>query len=96
MNLIHLFQPMKCGHLKCLEPDYVVRKKDISIRKTEFNSNQKKVYDILKQNGDLSLQQVADKCGLSLSGVKKICSMLQENGFVERIGSKRDGHWVVK
>jgi predicted HTH transcriptional regulator len=78
------------------EPDYVVRKKDLSIRKTELNSNQKKVYDLLKQNGDLSLQQVADECRLSLSGVKKICSMLQKNGFVERIGSKRDGHWVVK
>ncbi|MCI1726889.1 MAG: flavin reductase [Lachnospiraceae bacterium] len=40
------------------EPDYVVRKKDLSIRKTELNFNQKKVYDILKQNEGLSLQQV--------------------------------------
>jgi predicted HTH transcriptional regulator len=77
-------------------PDYVMRRNDLSVRKTDLNSNQKKVYETLKLDGNLSLQEVADKCGLSLSGVKKICSMLQKYGFVERIGSKRDGHWAVK
>ena len=40
--------------------------------------NQKKVYDALADDGSLSLQAVADHTGLSIGGVKKICSKLQD------------------
>ena len=43
-----------------------------------------------------TLQDAASDCGLSLAGVKKICSKLQEIGALVREGSKRDGRWVVK
>ena len=78
------------------EPDYVVRRKNTLQRKKGLSENQKKVYEIMKKDGHLSLQEIADKCGLSLGGVKKICGVLQTYGVVERKGSKRDGYWVVK
>ena len=58
--------------------------------------NQKKVYDALADDGSLSLQAVADHTGLSIGGVKKICSTLQDYGILERSGSKRDGIWITK
>lgn len=57
---------------------------------------QKKVYDVLAENGNLSLEEVAEMTSLSLSGVKKICSKLQKYGVLERKGSKRNGAWMVK
>ena len=58
--------------------------------------NQKKVYDALADDGSLSLQAVADHTGLSIGGVKKICSKLQDYGILEKSGSKRDGIWITK
>lgn len=78
------------------EPDYVTRRKNLLVKKKGLSDNQKKVYSILKDNGHLSLQEVADKCGLSLGGVKKICAVLQDYGIIKRVGSKRDGFWAAK
>ena len=40
--------------------------------------------------------EAASGCELSLGGVKKICSKLQDIGVLGRGGSKRDGRWIVK
>ncbi len=78
------------------EPDYVAHRKNLSQIKTELNKNHKQVYDILKEDGCLTLQEVAERCGLSLGGVKKICSSLRNKGLLERKGSKKEGYWIVK
>lgn len=78
------------------EPDYVFQRKRKSAGVERLSNNQRKVYDLLKSNGYLSQQEVADRCGLSLAGVKKIYAVLQENDLMERIGSKRNGHWIIK
>ncbi len=76
-------------------PEVAIRK-GIAIQKKKLTSGQKQVYDALAADGRLSLQQVADQTGLSLGGVKKICSKLQECGLLERKGSRRDGIWSTK
>ncbi len=76
-------------------PEVEIRKA-IILKKHGLTDNQKKVYEALRQDGSLSLQTVAEQTGLSFSGVKKICSKLQEYGILERNGSKRDGIWLVK
>ena len=50
----------------------------------------------MKNNPMATLQEAASGCELSLGGVKKICSKLQEIGVLGREGSKRDGRWIVK
>lgn len=75
--------------------DVRVRKERTLIQKG-LTTNQQKVYDTLKEDGNLSLQEVSDKTGITLSGVKKICSKLQQYGIIERIGSKRNGVWITK
>ena len=71
------------------------RKNRVSLRKG-LTKNQKQVLDYLKNNPMATLQETASGCELSLGGVKKICSKLQEIGVLEREGSKRDGRWIVK
>ena len=74
----------------------VIRRKTIALHKKGLTVNQKKVYDLLSNNGSLTFQDIADNTALSLSGVKKICSLLQDYGLLERSGSRRDGLWITK
>ena len=79
-----------------LDRPEVSARKSIILQKKGLTVNQKKVYDVLAKDGSLTLQKVADRTGLSISGVKKICSKLQEYGIITRSGSKRDGIWIAK
>lgn len=74
----------------------VLARKSLVLIKRSLTVNQKKVYDILSDDGNLSIEEVAEKAEISLSGAKKICAKLQEYGILERKGSKRDGFWLVK
>lgn len=64
--------------------------------KNSLTDNQIHVYEYMSSNIVGNLQEVADATGLSLGGVKKICSKLQEFGLLKRKGSKRDGVWVTR
>ena len=78
------------------ERSEVSSRKAVLLRRKGLTANQKRVYELLKYDGSMSLQEVADRTELSLSGVKKICAALQEYGILERSGSRRDGRWVTK
>ncbi len=78
------------------ERDEVVARKRSELNRRGLNENQRKVYEALKGNGRLSLREVSEKIGISVGGVKKISHTLQEMGLLERVGSKRDGYWMVK
>lgn len=75
--------------------EVVNRKRKIQI-KNRLTDNQKLVLEILSKDGSLTLKEVSEKTGVSISGIKKICAKLQEDEFLERVGSKRDGRWIVK
>jgi len=77
------------------ERDDVSKRKKITKQEKTLTKNQKSVYNILSEDGDKSLQDVADEAKLSLAGVKKICLKLQEYGVLKRIGSKKSGSWIV-
>lgn len=74
----------------------VITRKEMILLKKGLTDNQQKVYDALKKDGNLSLEEIAKQTGLSVGGVKKICQKLQEYGILDRNGSKRDGVWIVK
>ncbi len=61
-----------------------------------LTKNKDQVMDYLKTHPMANLQEAASGCELSLGGVKKICSKLQEIGVLGREDSKRDGRWIVK
>lgn len=78
------------------EPDFVTFRKNQENKLLELTSNQRLVYDCLKNNPNYKLSDVSQSLNLSLTGVKNIILKLQELELVERIGSKRDGKWLVK
>ena len=74
----------------------VTARKGILLQKKGLTESQRVVYDALADDGRRSLQEGANRTGLSFGGVKKICAKLQEYGILERRGSKRDGIWITK
>lgn len=71
-------------------PEVTARKRNRFFQ-YEMSDKQMQVYSMLKENGRLSLNSIAEKTGLSIIGVKKICSKLKGLGILERIGSSRNG-----
>jgi len=74
----------------------VVARKSKEKAREKFTKNQSDVLVFLKENPHSSLQEAADALSLSLPGVKKIMAKLQTLEFITRVGSKRDGYWLVK
>lgn len=78
------------------EPHDVIRR--IALEKSEdtLTDKQKKLLDLLKENGNYTQKELSEKSGLSLAGVKKIMLKLQKMELISRVGSKKNGHWSVK
>ncbi len=53
------------------------------------------IMEILRNNPNITLQEVADKIGKSLRTVKLALKSLQERGLVKRVGGKKNGTWNV-
>lgn len=60
------------------------------------NKSAQKVLMLLYENGNLTRDELSERTGLSLGGIKKIINSLRENGLIERVGSNKTGHWKVK
>lgn len=54
-----------------------------------------KVLLLLSENGHLTRDELSERVGLSLGGIKKIINALRESGLIERIGSNKTGYWKV-
>jgi len=76
-------------------PDSVLVRKRKEASQLELTENQAKVYSYLSENPYATLQEVSDKLGIGLSGVKKITQKLQDLELLKRAGSKRTGKWEV-
>lgn len=63
--------------------------------KVELNKSQKAIYDFLDKNPRSRIEDIANEFGYSTTYVKNIINWLRMNGFVERIGSKKTGSWMV-
>ena len=53
------------------------------------------IMEILRNNPNITLQEVADKISKSLRTVKIAVKSLQERGLVERVGEKKNGTWKI-
>ena len=59
------------------------------------NKSAQKVLMLLYENGNLTRDELAERVGLSLGGIKKIINQLREDGLIERVGSNKTGYWKV-
>ena len=61
-----------------------------------ITATQKKVLSALKSDSDATALQIAEQIGVSDKTVKRAFGTLKAAGLIERVGSDKTGHWVVK
>ena len=59
------------------------------------SKNQEVILDLLRDNPNITINQIIFHTGLSESGVKKNLKSLKEKGHIERIGDNKKGYWKV-
>jgi len=62
----------------------------------KITASQQKALNALKEKSDLTASQISKKIGVSEATVKRAFAALKAAGLIERIGSDKTGHWVVK
>ncbi len=60
------------------------------------DSSDGKILELMKENANISVKEISRSVGLGTTTITKRIHCLKEEGIVERKGSKRTGHWIVK
>ena len=60
-----------------------------------LNKTEKKVIEFLMENPSFTSDDLAEKIGVTKRTIERTFKKLQEKKMIERIGSKRDGNWIV-
>ena len=60
-----------------------------------LNKTEKKVIELLIENPSITSVELAEKIGVTKRTIERTFKSLQEKKMIERIGSKRDGNWIV-
>lgn len=60
-----------------------------------LNNTEKKVIELLIWNSSIISTELAEKVGVTKRTIERIFKSLREKKMLERIGSKRDGNWIV-
>jgi len=61
-----------------------------------INSTQIQIIELMRFNPRVSAKAIAEKIGIALRNVEANIHGLKKRGIIERIGSAKGGHWVVK
>ena len=61
----------------------------------DLKPSEKKVLASILESPDDTASQMAEKLEVGKRTVERALARLQELGMIERIGSKRDGRWIV-
>lgn len=54
------------------------------------------VLDIIKSNSSVTASEIAEKIGILKRATEKHFSKLKSAGILDRIGSDKSGHWIIK
>lgn len=60
-----------------------------------MNNTEKKVIELLLENSSITSTELAEKVGVTKRTIERIFKSFREKKMLERIGSKRDGNWIV-
>lgn len=61
-----------------------------------LNTNEVTLLRLLNENPDITQKQVMIQTSLSRSSIQRMTRKLETLGYLERIGSKKTGRWIVK
>jgi len=61
----------------------------------DLNATEKEVINILKETPNITMDECSIKINKSIRTTKEIFKKLKEEKLIERVGSKKSGHWKV-
>ena len=62
----------------------------------KLSDKQLKIITLLKKNPYCTIKDLSESLEINHSTVERNIKKLRDNGIIERIGARKDGHWVVK
>ncbi len=60
-----------------------------------LNKTEKKVVSLLIENPAYTSEELAEEIGLTKRTIERAFISLKNKKVIERVGSKRDGRWIV-
>ena len=54
-----------------------------------------KILNLIRENPNITRQEMAEKLNLSLEGIDKIIRKLKNNAQLSRVGPDKGGHWEI-
>ena len=63
--------------------------------KKPLNSRRQKIISEMRDNPNITTAELHNILGVSETAVEKNISFLRDNGYIERVGSKKAGYWKV-
>lgn len=63
------------------------------IKNNDLNETQNKVLQLIKENNRITQKEMMDSLNVARATITRTISYLKENGYIDRIGSDRDGYW---
>ncbi len=64
-------------------------------KKVELNPTRQRIIEEMRNNPNITQQQLIDLVGVGKKTIENNISFLKENGYIERIGSNKAGYWNV-
>ena len=65
-------------------------------QKKPLNERQDRIITEIRNNANITIQQLKTLLNCSAPTVVKDLAFLQENGYIERVGSRKSGYWQVQ
>ena len=59
------------------------------------NETQRRIIVAIRENGNLTYEQLASTAGVSTSTIKRNIKKLYEMELIKRVGSDKTGHWII-
>lgn len=87
-NFITVTIPLNKG--KVVEGDLQKRKGIV------LNECDKKIIGGMKENGTITVHELSGQIGIGVTTITKHIRVLKEKGIIKRIGSKKNGQWVIE
>ncbi len=60
-----------------------------------WNECDKKIVSRMKENSNITVRELSEQIGVGVTTISKHIRILKENGIVIRIGSRKNGQWMV-
>ena len=70
-------------------------RKSENVREKKKNVRERRILDLIKANGSITLQQIATELGVTERTIRRDILMLKDRGVIVREGGDFGGKWVI-